>query len=392
MRYIVITFFITFIYNYSFTQNKIESLNSQKKDILSKIDQINNQVLLIEKSKKNNITTIKLQKNKIKLIENLLENNKNQIISLNINIQKISYEIDSLNILLDKRKIELLTLYKSYYKKLTNKNNLLILFLASNNFNQFYVRFKMYKTLVSFLNKLILNIKNNLNDIQTIKENYVLYLKDLKIKQNEYSDNLKILKDSEKKLSKTILQLEKRKNDLVKEVNINKQKLLAINNEIRKVIISSKKKSTTKNLIDKDYLEISKKFKDNKGKLPPPVIGASILNEFGQTKHPILKNVIVKNNGIDLIVYKDIVVRNVYPGIVSKIFNLPFGGYAVIVRHGEFLTVYSNLSEVFVSTNEFLKNTENIGKTLKQPDNTYVLHFELWNEKEPENPLIWINI
>lgn len=140
----------------------------------------------------------------------------------------------------------------------------------------------------------------------------------------------------------------------------------------------------------KKYNELSANFKENKGKFPSPTPNSSILNTFGENQHPILKNVKVKNNGVDLILNGNYNVYAIHKGEVKKIFNVPYGGKAVIIRHGDYLSVYSNLNEIYVKVGQNISMGETIGEVMKQPDNTYVLHFEIWNEKEPENPLNWI--
>ncbi|WP_173072232.1 murein hydrolase activator EnvC family protein [Tenuifilum thalassicum] len=104
-----------------------------------------------------------------------------------------------------------------------------------------------------------------------------------------------------------------------------------------------------------------------------------------------MKYVKIQNNGLDLLLVNDYKVYCVEEGEVSKVFNIPYGGKAIIVRHGDYLSLYSNLSVVYVKPGNIVDSNTVLGKVLKQNDNTYILHFEIWNKTEPENPSNWIN-
>jgi murein DD-endopeptidase MepM/ murein hydrolase activator NlpD len=97
-----------------------------------------------------------------------------------------------------------------------------------------------------------------------------------------------------------------------------------------------------------------------------------------------------KNNGVDIATTSGANVRAVFDGVVKAVISLPNGTSAVIVRHGEYLSVYSNLSSVFVSVGQELKTKDNIGGLVSDGGSS-TLHFEVWKGKATQNPAIWLS-
>ncbi|MGM9804168.1 MAG: peptidoglycan DD-metalloendopeptidase family protein [Muribaculaceae bacterium] len=134
-------------------------------------------------------------------------------------------------------------------------------------------------------------------------------------------------------------------------------------------------------------------FASNKGKLPYPVTGKfKIVRHFGVQQHPQLKYVKTENGGIDIETHKGAVARAVFAGKVSAIFRQDGFNTVVMVRHGSYLTIYVNLSEIYVHTGETVKPNQNIGKIYSDPedDDRTILHFEVRKEKEKLNPELWL--
>lgn len=388
--YIFILLFLSV--NLTFSQNSLDLLNQKKKEIQKQIDENRKQLENIESSKRVTVNKITLKIKSIQLQTSLLSNTESQIKTITTNLNVTTKEIDSLSLLVEKRKSELVKIYRTYYKKLLNKNNILLYILASNSLNQAYSRLKMYKNLINYFNLQIKLLNENIQDLNKKRENYVLFLKELKLKQAEYQNNLIQIKTEKNELEKERTNLEKAKKELGTELKNYQKRLTLIDLEIKRIIEENAK---AVKLMNKEnvriYNELGSIFKQNKGKLPPPSNNTSILNTFGDNQHPILKNVKTRNNGIDLILNKNNYVYAIFKGQVKKIFNVPYGGKALIIRHGEYLTVYSNLSNTNVKVGDIVETGQKIGEVMLQPDNTLILHFELWNEKEPENPSLWIN-
>eukprot|EP00825_Cyclidium_porcatum_P036442 TRINITY_DN3852_c0_g1_i1.p2 TRINITY_DN3852_c0_g1~~TRINITY_DN3852_c0_g1_i1.p2 ORF type:complete len:235 (-),score=32.84 TRINITY_DN3852_c0_g1_i1:16-720(-) len=162
---------------------------------------------------------------------------------------------------------------------------------------------------------------------------------------------------------KIIVELQKKEGELRKEIKNKKQIEKQLEAEIRKLIeeeIRKRKKNNNSKVIKADNV-LSSNFKENKGKLPWPLDNATVVAEFGEHGHAILKGVKVNNNGIDLGSSKQNSVKAVFTGEVSKIIRIPGTNVTVIIRHGNYLTVYQNLSEVKVKTGDKVSTGQIIG-------------------------------
>jgi murein hydrolase activator len=132
-------------------------------------------------------------------------------------------------------------------------------------------------------------------------------------------------------------------------------------------------------------------FKRQQGRLPWPVEGGFISRGFGKQKHPTLKNIEITNNGIDIRSNEDAPVRNIFEGKVAGVQFIPGHDYTVIIQHGNYYTVYSNLSETNLSKGDRVGAGVVIGRVSTNPiSGAAELHFELWREKERLNPASWI--
>ena len=139
--------------------------------------------------------------------------------------------------------------------------------------------------------------------------------------------------------------------------------------------------------------QLSGSFASNKGKLPYPVTGRhTVVATFGEQQHQELKYVRTNNSGIDIQTSPGEDARSVFNGIVTRIFTLPGYNNSIIVRHGNYLTVYSNLSQVYVKAGDRVSTRQRLGRIFSDPDdgNATILHFQLWKEKQKQDPLPWL--
>ena len=145
--------------------------------------------------------------------------------------------------------------------------------------------------------------------------------------------------------------------------------------------------------MDANERVLASSFAQNKGRLPAPIRGSySILRTFGVHQHSEHNCVQVNSSGVDFGVNGDSRAYAVFSGVVSRVFVIPGYGTAVILRHGNYLTVYANLSSVAVSTGSRVSTGQSIGSVGASPDGSSgrLLHFQLWHERTKLNPLAWI--
>ena len=137
---------------------------------------------------------------------------------------------------------------------------------------------------------------------------------------------------------------------------------------------------------------ISENFQGNKGKLPWPTERGIITGKYGKHQHPVLKQITTQNDGIDISTVEGASARALFDGVVSKVVAILGANYTVIIRHGNFLTVYQNLVDVRVTKGDQVSAKQSLGRiyTEKETSST-ILHIEIWREMTKQNPEDWLS-
>jgi septal ring factor EnvC (AmiA/AmiB activator) len=140
-------------------------------------------------------------------------------------------------------------------------------------------------------------------------------------------------------------------------------------------------------------LLLSNDFAANKGRLPFPITGNfTVISQFGKQQHQELSYVRTNNNGIDLQTISGTEACAIFNGIVTRVFVMPGYNSSVIIRHGDYLTVYSNLNPVYVKAGERVVTRQPLGKIFTdiKKGNETILHFQIWKERTKLNPSSWM--
>jgi septal ring factor EnvC (AmiA/AmiB activator) len=145
----------------------------------------------------------------------------------------------------------------------------------------------------------------------------------------------------------------------------------------------------------KEAVSLGKNFESNKGKLPWPVESGTITESFGKNAHPTLSNVYTNNNGVDISAPLNASVRAVFEGEVTSVLNIPGAGKVVIIKHGNYRTAYSNLSETSVSAGDVVTTKQVIGSLISKDGSKISLsHFEIHLVSDGGiqclNPSLWL--
>jgi murein hydrolase activator len=147
-------------------------------------------------------------------------------------------------------------------------------------------------------------------------------------------------------------------------------------------------------VIDKPYLfdnQQVKSFAQTKGKLPFPVARGTVVAYFGKREHPNLKGVKIDNDGIDIRTNPGEAVKAVYEGVVSTIATVPaMGGEVLMIRHGEYLTVYAKVKNILVKVGQRVKSGQMIATVFMDKKGTSQLQFQVWKGNQKLNPSDWL--
>lgn len=387
-KYVLLFFLL--IFNLLAKGQTIDDLTNRRKNIEDNISKISNLIEETSKEKSLTVNNLKLIENRIKLKNDLIKQIETEINFLNDRIIFSQHQIDSLDVVIDDRREELAFILRTKFRN-KDKVELIMFVLSSSSFNQAYTRVKFYKSLISYQERRIDELKQLISTVHTNKLSLQNNHKLLKLKQIEKENELSKLVAESKSFAQKVNDIKRKEKDLRKDLANEKKKAEAIANQIKKIIEEeARRKSKNDTKTNEINFVLSKQFKDNFGKLPAPVKDGIVTASYGESNHPYLKGVKIKNNGIDITVSKNSNVYCIFDGEVRKIFNVPLSGLAVIVRHGSYLSVYSNLANLDVKVGDKIRTGQKIGEVAKLDDKVGILHFEVWNERSTENPTNWI--
>ncbi|MFZ0389236.1 MAG: peptidoglycan DD-metalloendopeptidase family protein, partial [Calditrichia bacterium] len=263
--------------------------------------------------------------------------------------------------------------------------------LGAENFNQALIRFRYFQKISALERDIFLELNNSRREREE---------KQARLEQDLHSVQqlLAALESEEKQVRETQL----RKSAVVKRISHNKQLLSKAINEkresyekIKHMIARLEKERSSRQLsapAQQKWDRLSGGFIQNKGKLNWPVSG-KLLHEFGQYRNPKLKTV-MQNTGIDIRAEHGQNVRCVFPGIISMITYLSGFGNIVIVDHNDsYYTVYGHLDQIFVNAGSFIDDGAalgTVGTSGSLEGDGPLLHFELYGNNKPLNPLHWL--
>ena len=379
----------------------VNDLRSQSKKLLEKQKiEIQNEIKVIEQKLSNSskkkgviISNAEDLNYKIKLQQNLISNINNQ---LNLILNEIDDNEIQLSNLKNKElslKEELAKMLLIGYKKKSNLNKLMFIF-SSSSFQQAYKRLQYFKQYANFQSKTLSKIKITSSEIENIiialdsqKTNKQLLInenenikKELSIQYSDLNELIAEVNKDQKKYKNEI----KQKQKLSREIDKKIEKL------IREALANSKRNEGGFKLSEEAQL-ISKNFNANKGRLPSPVIRGNVVLGFGKQPHPIVKTATIQSNGVRIRTSSDVEARTIFDGEVYSIIVSKNNSRTVLIQHGNFFTVYKNLSQTYVSKGDKLKTKEVIGKIATDPLNGQtILSFSIFYNGVPQNPRTWI--
>ena len=385
-------YFLIILLLYSFNQYSQQSRSSleNERDVnLVKIQEA--ETILKETERSKNITVGKLN-----VINKQIRNRQSLISNLRSDIKVQSDEIILIRNLIMSLKRDLRILNNEYsdmiyssYKSRSSLDKLTYIF-SSKDYNQMFRRFnyifqysKFRKNQIIEINKVYEELEYQENNLSNVNK------KQKKLLADELSENNKLqkLKGRQRKI---IFDLNKKQRNLRKEIAERKVALENLDKLIRD-IIRREKEALVKNGDDElNLLEITEGFEANIGKFEWPVKSGFISNKFGEHPHPIIKNIKVKNDGIDIQTSKSSQVHAIYDGKVSTVAFIPGMNNVVIINHGDYYTLYAKLKNLKVQKGDIISEKQVIADLVTNNDGITQLQFQIWKNNIKLNPENWI--
>ncbi len=400
-------------------QGQKENLEQRKKALQEEIRQTNQLISETRKNKNASLTQLKALNKKLQDRMRLIGAIQQEINGLSSTISQNSQRIGELQRDLERIRASYAKLVRRAYMTRNQQSALLLVFSAST-IQQAYKRLYYLKSYASFRKEQARQIQASQQEL----DGKVRVLRtDLNTKQqllgSEVEEKKELSKEKQER-EKTVATLSKKEKALRKELSRKEAASKKLDAEIRKVIereiareraaVKAKETASRKSgstaakpsagtaaktpepalKVSPETAALSGKFEANKGRLPWPVDKGAVTESFGTHPHPVLRGISTVNNGIDIGTTRNARVKAIYDGEVMGVVSIPGSGSAVILKHGEYLSVYSNLASVSVSKGDKLKTGSVIGTAGDNNEGSPEAHLEIWKGKTKLNPALWI--
>lgn len=409
-----ILLFITLIIAVAVSGQSRKELERQRKNTLK---QLETTTQMLKETKQNEKAT----SNKLRIINQSIKERQKLIDNIGLEINAIDTEVDSLTSVRDQLSTELVRIKNDYATMIRRTHieqmnaNWLTFLLSADDFSQAIRRLRYLNEFSKYRQQ---QGERILGITAQIEQQSQQLLAD-----RQQKEEIKVLNERERatldsdkqKQAKMLSQLKAKEKDLraqqrkhqkkADELNRKIEKLIA--EEIRKAEEAKKKKqggstkpadkpgedSGKESTMTKEEKLVAGNFEANKGRMPWPVEKGFVSGSFGVQPHPQLEHVTINNKGIYLQTTNGSAARAVFQGEVTQCFAIPGSNNAVIVKHGNYRTVYANLTSIFVKVGDKVSAKQKIGTIYSDPenDNKTELYFQLWKDKTVINPQPWLS-
>jgi len=371
----------------------LSELEKEKENTRKKIEYIRKLISETSKRREEGITQLGFIAKEIEMRRKVVDNIAFELELMEDDIKKRRKRIDLLNEEMEKEIDQYRNVIMQAFREMKGFQPLIFV-LSSENFNQAYKRIKYMQKMARYRKA----------QAESIKERRKELLKEIGMMEERRKEKSRLLEEKrkenevlEKRKSREkamIAQLRRQEQKLRKELKENEEIAARLEKTIKDIIAAeAKRREEAKTKLTPEQAIIDKSFRSNKGKLPWPTERGVITGLFGEHEHPVLKGVKLNNNGIDITTEQGSEARALFDGEVSMVTTVPGANGVVIIRHGNYLTMYANLIDVYVRTGEKVQIKEKIGRifTDEENDGKTVIHLEIWEENEKLNPQQWLS-
>lgn len=390
-----------FILNSAQAQSK-QQLEKDKAQVEQEIKRLNSDLIKARKNSKAGQKELNLLEQKIQQRTRLINNINGQLNVLSLQMVQTQDSLTLVRSQVDSLKTEYARVVRVLYGERGSLDKLVLL-LDTKSYNTAYLRTKYFRDYSRYRRRQAAFIRQKEEELNEVgvqlarqqQETTSLLAQERRQKEQlsqerkERQQNLKKSKQQEKQLQQQIDKKEKQKRQLQQQI----QKI--INEEIAKAAKEKKAaagagagKSNSATATSTADVALSNDFASNKGKLPWPVYYTKVVREYGRYTHASGGQNM--NNGIDLQCKSGASVQAVFNGTVSRVFTCPNGTRGIIVRHGDYMSVYANMGSVTVKEGSKVSTKQNLGTVYTNEEGTSEFSFQLWKGTASQNPRTWL--
>ncbi|PKP24583.1 MAG: peptidase M23 [Bacteroidetes bacterium HGW-Bacteroidetes-2] len=385
-------------------KDKQAELEQKKQQLQEEIRQINNLLFSTKKKEKSVLSEVENIAKRIQVRENLIKvtNQQANLITreINTNISKIAQLRKDLEAL----KIDYGKLIEKSYKSKSDQSRIMFL-LSSENFLQAYKRVQYMKQYANHRKKQGEAIQSKTQELQELNKNLVIQQKQKQklVEENRVASNS--LSEEKIQQEKLVSSLKKEESKYASQIKDKQKEAAAIDKQIedliRAAILEANKASgvvTSKTNTSKptfamtaEAKALAANFTSNKGKLPWPVEKGLVITNFGTTQHPTLPNVKTYSSGVEIATESGAKARAAFDGEVLAVTVIKGANKAIQIRHGDYITVYQNITDVYVKKGDKVTTKQEIGKIFTNPTTgKTTLKFLIFQNTNKLNPAEWV--
>jgi septal ring factor EnvC (AmiA/AmiB activator) len=393
------------------TQKRKEEMQQQMKKLQQEIKEIEAIIESTSRKKKQSIGELESLMAKIKSREQLIHQLRLQLRAIEGDIQETERDLLKQTQKVEQMKQQYAAMVRQAYRQLSLQNEWIFV-VSSSSFREALTRYRLLKHMANFRRIQAKQLQTEIEQLAAKKkeleneknEQLLIYTEEnqqqrlLMLEKKQQSEMVAKLSDQEKRLRKQFEQ----KQQAIKILNKKIEAIIAEEirlarlraNEGRPALknpATAEKKEYEPMPMTPEEIALSHDFAGNKGKLPWPVTRGHIVSGFGRREHPTLKGVFIENNGIDIKTTAGSEARAMFDGVVVSVFSLPTTNTCVILKHGEYFTVYSNIEEATVKPGQKVTIKQSLGKLVSDSEeNLTKVHVEIWRGKEKIDPELWL--
>jgi len=394
---ILLLFCVFFGYSQSAKQLELEN---RRQEIKREIQQYESMVSQGRKDERSLISILEDLNYKATVRRNLISITNQQANLLTREINNNQKTITKLRDRLTLLKEEYAAMIVKSYKSKSEQSKVMFL-LSSSNFQQAYKRLQYIKQYADYQKKQGEEIKAKTIELQALNQNLLKQKQDKEvlIKENRLAKDK--LEQELKQQEVLVASIKKDLNKYTSQIKVKQQEIDKIDKQIAKIIRDAmaasnvkagKSKSSKTFALTPEDRKLAASFTANKGKLPWPVKHGLVKVRYGIQKSPIDRTVPIKSNGVRIVTNKGEKVRAVFDGIVHSIFIPKNGNNAVLIQHGNYFTVYKNLSKIDVKKGQRVSTNQELGEVLtNKASGEAMLQFSIFKNGDTQNPAHWIN-
>ncbi|MCE2963660.1 MAG: murein hydrolase activator EnvC family protein [Chitinophagales bacterium] len=402
--------------NTGYSQNvKKKELQKEYNNILREIKQIQNNIDKTSRERNIGVNEIAMINSKIEKRQKLIDNIESQAKVIESELQLRVKDVSNLGLEIAKLKEEYTKLILWLNKNHSSVNKLAFV-MEANNFKETYHRIQYIKKYgdyrarqSKYLSNQVDRIMEKINSLNTIKNEKINILDINKTQQKE-------LTSEKNNRDQVVKKLDKELNELRRKIVAKNEQAEAINRKIKKIIEDEVRKEQERRIAARareakkdaatgvttkrepeDYSQtpegrLSNSFRESRGNLPWPVSSGEITNKFGRQPHPLAPDLFIDNSGLDIRTPSNSAVKSIYKGEVVRVFDMPTYQNCVMVKHGDYFTVYAYLKSVAVREGMEINAGQILGICGYDDTHGYSLvNIQIWHYQNKQNPQTWLS-